>query len=173
MKLEMQINQDQIGLSPIVTVKDYFDYLLDDDHKSPSKPKWWTYQLGQPDRPIVGINYEMAEAYAQWKNSRLPTLEQWYAALSPERRKVETKTANIGHGRSTIWSQADQHLRSGDNMIGNVWEWTSTSPQKRYKCIVGLSWNSDINDILHNNLDRWALETLQESTIGFRILSSI
>lgn len=102
---------------------------------------------GREREPVVQIAYEDAEAYAKWIGLELPTEEQWeYAARAgttalPEPVDAEGKpqanyyqgvfpVKNLGadgfFGRAPAGCFKPNIFGLYD-MIGNVWEWTSTS----------------------------------------------
>jgi len=102
---------------------------------------------GREREPVVQIAYEDAEAYAKWIGLELPTEEQWeYAARAgaaalPEPVDAEGKpqanyyqgvfpVKNLGTdgyvGRAPVGCFKPNAFGLYD-MIGNVWEWTSTS----------------------------------------------
>ncbi len=102
---------------------------------------------GREHEPVVQIAYEDAEAYADWIGMELPSEEQWeYAARAgatvlPEPVDAESKpqanyyqgvfpVKNLGTdgyvGRAPVGCFKPNAFGLYD-MIGNVWEWTSTS----------------------------------------------
>ena len=105
----------------------------------------------EPHLPIIHVNYFEAEAYCRWAERRLPTEAEWETAAA-----VEPNPAGDGlsaRKRRFPWgneSPTPEHANldwgamgcidvgtcpKGDSafgcrqMIGNVWEWTSTSFQ--------------------------------------------
>ena len=95
------------------------------------------------DEPIVNISYYEASAYACYKNKRLPTEAEWEKAASWNESTHEktiypwgnalpdVKTANLFN--SYLWSPSKigsypdaKSFYGCEQMIGDVWEWTST-----------------------------------------------
>ncbi|MDP6390934.1 MAG: selenoneine synthase SenA [Alphaproteobacteria bacterium] len=107
----------------------------------------------QPDRPVIHVNWFEANAWCQWAGRRLPSEAEWEAAaaseptmdgkqLSSKKRRhpwgdapPEPQHANLD-GRN-IGCVDVGAFAAGDSafgcrqMIGNVWEWTS-SPFEPY-----------------------------------------
>jgi formylglycine-generating enzyme len=107
------------------------------------------------DHPVVQVAYEDAEAYASWASRRLPTEAEWeYAARADgtttyawgeEVKPGGELMANTwqGHfpyqntgahgwvGTSPVGSFPPNGFGLSD-MIGNVWEWTTTTYQARH-----------------------------------------
>ncbi|KCZ87924.1 formylglycine-generating enzyme family protein [Hyphomonas johnsonii] len=105
---------------------------------------------GKANYPVVQVAYSDASAYAAWKGRRLPSEAEWeYAARSgraatryawgDEADSKGSRRANTWQGLFPITNTADDgfELRAPVgcfaptpwglyDMIGNVWEWTST-----------------------------------------------
>jgi gamma-glutamyl hercynylcysteine S-oxide synthase len=101
----------------------------------------------EPHRPIIHINWFEAHAYCRWAGRRLPTEAEWETAAAVEPTQdggLSTNKRPYPWGEDSPGPRAanlDWHtmgtvdvgaLPAGDSpwgcrqMIGNVWEWTST-----------------------------------------------
>lgn len=59
-----------------------FDHRQQPPEKSSHLPENWQNQIEAPDHlPVVGVDWWDAHAYAEWKRGRLPTQEEWFAAI--------------------------------------------------------------------------------------------
>jgi iron(II)-dependent oxidoreductase len=102
----------------------------------------------RPHRPIIHVNWHEAEAWCRWAGRRLPTEAEWEAAaateptpagrMSEQKRRFPwgddapaTQEANLDGRAIGVVDVAA--LPAGDSawgcrqMVGNVWEWTSTT----------------------------------------------
>ncbi len=92
----------------------------------------------EPHRPIVHVSAFEAEAYCRWLGRRLPTEAEWELAASGlEKRRFpwgdappDASLANVDWRHGGCIDVGALPASDGPygcrQMIGNVWEWTST-----------------------------------------------
>ncbi|MDP9164817.1 MAG: formylglycine-generating enzyme family protein [Actinomycetota bacterium] len=108
------------------------------------------------DHPVVQVSYVDAAAYARWAGRRLPTEAEWeYAASAGASTTYPWGDEVAPHGRlmANTWQGRFPYLNHGADgwigtspvgafppnefgvldMIGNVWEWTSTAYTMRHR----------------------------------------
>ncbi len=113
-------------------------------------PKYWEngcYPAGLERHPVVGVSWYEAAAYARWIGKRLPSDAEWVKAgcwpvqLSNTARSqrrypwgdtMDRTKANLwgsGPGRTVPVDEYSSGVSVGGvyQLIGNVWEWTSSS----------------------------------------------
>lgn len=151
-----------------VTNRQYAKFLSETGHRT---PKFWEDpRLNAPDQPVVGVNWEDAEAYAAWAGKRLPTAIEWEKAargtdgrLYPWGHDYDPTRGNFDDGGSMDGSTDGYAMASAPvgsftsgispyglhDMAGNVWEWVSdqseTTDEKTY-AIRGGSWTNGAGD---------------------------
>jgi formylglycine-generating enzyme required for sulfatase activity len=133
-----------------VTNRQYGLFLVATGHRQPLY--WGDIGWNDPDKPVVGISYRDADAYARWAGKRLPTEEEWERAArgtderiwpwgsifnpancnSRERRLRSTSKVGIFKSGASAVGALD--------MAGNVWEFTTGDWEGFGKAIRGGSY---------------------------------
>lgn len=154
---------------------------------------------GREHWPVTNVSPKDVEAFAAWLSKRdgvvyrLPTEEEWeFAArngstnsLFPWGNSWEEGRANINQKKSPVevGSFPQGATRNGvQDMVGNVWEWTSSKPRfydntrvlssvKNARVQRGGSFFEKINSDFYNATDRswFGDENSKFPTIGFRL----
>ena len=79
-----------------------------------------------PDEPVTHLSYFEADAYARWRECRLPTEFEWEVAAADS-----DEDGNFVEDGRFHPEPAGARGESLDQMMGNVWEWTA-SPYVAY-----------------------------------------
>jgi formylglycine-generating enzyme required for sulfatase activity len=125
------------------------------------------------ESPVVGVDWWDATAYAEWKQARLPTHEEWFAAL----RQGCEEPAKLTPGKwQPVTAETADRTRTGLlGMAGSVAEWTrrptvpADNPAGRPKwVIVGGSYLNPSNGALTRE---WVDDRrLRRPDLGFRVV---
>jgi formylglycine-generating enzyme required for sulfatase activity len=134
-----------------------------------------TFQ-GKPvslDSPVIGVDWWDAMAFAEWKQARLPTQEEWFAAL----RKSVEKPSTLAPGNwQPVTDKTPDRTPSGlIGMAGSVAEWTrrpapnpSNPLGESLRVIIGGSYLKPANGALSRE---WTPDrSLRRPDLGFRIV---
>lgn len=128
-------------------------------------PRYWEegcYPLDKEDHPVVGVCWHEANAYARWVGKRLPSDAEWVKAGSwpvpvSHDNRVQRKypwgdmfaarcanTWHAGIGATVPVTEFADGVSVGGvhQMIGNVWEWTSSN--MRGEELRGYALTSDV-----------------------------
>lgn len=193
-----------------VTNAEYADFIRDSGRPAPAidptlKGTYWVPWNGNNPPsgrelwPVANVSPNDVEAFAAWRSKRdgvvyrLPTEEEWeFAArngsnnsMFPWGNSWEEGRANINQKKSPVdvgsFPQgATQH--GVQDMVGNVWEWTSSKPRfyddrrvlssvKNARVQRGGSFFETMSNEFYNATDRswFGDENFKFPTIGFRL----
>ena len=114
---------------------------------------------GREDHPVVHVSFEDARAYADWRGGSLPTEAQWEVAArgglsgatyawGEDFKPGGQLMANVWTGSFPWWHSRTEGPGTSPvgafeangyglfDMIGNVWEWTTSPMDRSVSCCV-------------------------------------
>ncbi len=182
-----------------VTNAQYRTFVKETGYRQPSYQydrKW-----GADKKPVIGVSYEDAEAYAEWAGKRLPTEAEWEKAAKsgkiqryPWGNKWQPAYANTLESRKGGTAEVGSYLQDATpygvyDMLGNVAEWCSdwyslayyqSSPKRnpkgppkgRTKVIRGGSWNTAGKSIGISTRNSLSPK-VRLNSVGFRCVKDI
>ncbi len=126
------------------------------------------------DSPVTGVDWWDAAAYVEWKQSRLPTQEEWFAAM---KKDVTVPRALTPGAFAPVTAETTDRTPNGlIGMAGSVCEWTrlpAPNPAnplgERLWVIIGGSYLKPGSNALSRE---WTPNrSLRRPDLGFRIVS--
>ena len=117
-----------------VSNRDYGDFMKTSSYSAPAY--WDDPRLNKPEQPVVGVNWEDANAFCEYRGKRLPTEAEWEKAargpeanLYPWGNDFDPSKANYGLNHDAtmpVNSYPEGASYYGlYNMAGNAFEWVS------------------------------------------------
>ena len=177
----LEVNGFEIGVYP-VTNAHYHQFVQETGYPPPKAWENGIYPENRGAHPVVWVTCEDAEAYANATGGRLPTFAEWqYAARTTDDRlfpwgyeidKPRCNTAELGVGDTTpvgVFPEGMSPFGCYD-MLGNVWEWTSTAydDEDNFRVACGGAWYYNHEYSTCISYDFFS-KNYAEFVIGFRI----
>lgn len=117
-----------------VSNKDFGEFIKATGHSAPAY--WDDPRLNHTDQPVVGVNWQDAKAYCEWKGKRLPTEAEWEKAargpqgnVYPWGNEFDPQRTNYGkmqNATDPVTSHPEGASYYGaHHMAGNVFEWVA------------------------------------------------
>ena len=153
---------------------------VDDDVSTPrfwDDPEWDAYLIG--NHPVVGVSGHEAEAYADFRDARLPTEHEWERACRGDDARNypwgnEWRDDACGHrafgprGTLPIGLFPESASPFGlCDLCGAVWQWTSNAHGDA-RVVCGGAWNNLPWSIGAHGRNAYA-RTARFSNLGFRL----
>lgn len=121
---------------------------------------------GEEDKPVSGVSWYEAAAYAEFAGKNLPTVVHWRRAAGIPINFVIVPLSNYaGKGAHSSGGEQSMNLFGTFDMAGNVKEWVWNEVARGERYILGGSYN-DQEYLFHENERRPAFQ--REKTFGFR-----
>jgi formylglycine-generating enzyme required for sulfatase activity len=124
-----------------VSNKDYGEFVTANSHPAPAY--WDDPRLNKPQQPVVGVNWEDAKSFCEYRGKRLPTEAEWEKAargpegnLYPWGNAFDPAKVNYGNNHDATMP-VDSYPEGASyyglyNMAGNAFEWVSDWYDPRY-----------------------------------------
>jgi formylglycine-generating enzyme required for sulfatase activity/transcriptional regulator with XRE-family HTH domain/energy-coupling factor transporter ATP-binding protein EcfA2 len=103
--------------------------------------------------PVTNVTYADADTFCRWIGRRLPTIEEWYVALNvsdpallmqqSDAYVLASDIDRVALSPSSVSSAQNRLHNDIADLIGNVWEWTSSpapGETDEWRQVVGLSY---------------------------------
>lgn len=133
----------------------------------------WNGKAVSLDSPVVGVDWWDAAAYAEWKHARLPSQEEWFAAL--QAGAADPATVKPSSWVPLTAAIQDRTANGLLGMAGSVCEWTngqSANPanplgEQKWVIIGGSYLKPGSNALSREWVDD---RSLRRADLGFRVV---
>ena len=176
----------QIAKYPVTNLQ--YRYFLEANPQHPP-PAYWkgrNYPVGKPRHPVVGVTLYDALAFCKWIGCRLPTEQEWEKAARGTNARtypwgedwVDGKYCNNWESGVGGTTSVDKYLAGVSpygiyDMLGNVWEWTSSEYQGPFMHVLrGGSWRQFSRLTVRAVQRDWLILGDSRDDLGFRCATS-
>jgi formylglycine-generating enzyme required for sulfatase activity len=197
-KRTVQPGDFAIGRYP-VTVQEYAEFIEaggytnaqgweTGGHGKWQQPEGWEDQIAHPNRPVVGVSWFEASAYAKWSGCRLPDEAEWeraaagredreypWGAAEPNERLANWRQ-NVGAPTSVGVYPCGATPDGVADMAGNVWEWCEnwySEGTKQYRVLRGGSGGFGFPDDLRSCRLISLPPGVRREFVGFRVVCGV
>jgi formylglycine-generating enzyme required for sulfatase activity/predicted Ser/Thr protein kinase len=119
-----------------VTNEDYAKFVKATAHRAPTTWVNGNYADGVARKPVTGVTWDDANAYAKWAGKRLPTEEEYEFAARGTDSRLYPWGNDWGAGLANAEGASEDTVDVGTykgtspfgvfDMVGNAWEWTAS-----------------------------------------------
>lgn len=180
-----------------VTNADFAEFVNATKHQSPTTWTTGSYPSGASKKPVTGVTWDDAVAYARWAGKRLPTEAEWEFAARGTTGFVypwgnQWEKGSLSRSRSNEPSDVGSNTNNKSpfgvfDMVGNVWEWTtsdlraypggtlpSSSAGSNLKVIRGCMYKCNLNQMTTTYRRGWpATGNYEYKNTGFRCAKGV
>jgi serine/threonine-protein kinase len=124
-----------------VTNEEYGKFVRATNRPAPAGWVNGVYPAGAARKPVTGVSWDDANAYALWAGKRLPTEEEWeFAARGKDGRRFPWGNQwGSGVANADVTARGHHHVSNVGahpkgpspfgalDMVGNAWEWTASN----------------------------------------------
>ncbi len=149
------------------TVAEYARFVEAMGHRAPPTWKRGAMPRGEGERPVTGVSWEDAAAYAAWARKRLPEVDEWRAMASGAGGPMTC--APLDEAQAGGSAKADCSRAGALDMLGNVREWTASrgSAADDFRIVCGGSWERPSRECTAEAWEERRIDT-RARDLGFR-----